>query len=110
MDKDEARHKDDEERLRKLFVGALPKNLSDGELKAYFVQFGEVEKAYVVKNPKTAKTRGFGFVVYKNIEDFEKVMAQEVHIIKDKVLYLRRTQTRKEMYKIKEEQDPRKDN
>ena len=81
LDKDDARHKDDEERQRKLFVGGLPKNLLDDELKAYFLKFGEVEKAYVVKNPKTSKTRGFGFVVFKKIEDFEKVMAQEVHTI-----------------------------
>jgi hypothetical protein len=69
----------------------LPKNLSDDELKDYFVEFGEVEKAYVVKNPKTSKTRGFGFVVFRNIDVFEKVMAQEVHIFKDKELHLRRT-------------------
>lgn len=56
-------------------MGGLPKNLSDYELRDYFFKFGEIEKAYVVKNPKTSKTRGFGFVIFHSIDDFEKVMA-----------------------------------
>lgn len=36
-------------------------------------------------------------------------MAQEVHIFKDKELHLRRTQTRKDMHKLKEENNQNKD-
>jgi len=50
--------KDQEEQKRKLFVGALPKNLPDEELYSYFSNFGPVQKAYVVKDFKTGKTRG----------------------------------------------------
>lgn len=97
LDKNKAKFKDEQERKRKLFVGALPKNLPDEELKAYFEQFGKVEKAYVVKDSKTGKTRGFGFVIYKEVEDFEKAFEHDPHIIKEKQIHLRKTQTRKEM-------------
>jgi len=50
--------KDKNELKRKLFVGGLPKNLPDDELHRYFSQFGEVQKAYVVKDFRTGKTRG----------------------------------------------------
>lgn len=51
--------KDEEERERKIFIGGLPKNLPDSELYDYFQKFGEIQKAYVVKDFKTGKTRGF---------------------------------------------------
>jgi len=61
LDKNEAKTKDEEERKRKIFVGGLPKNLPDAELSSYFRQFGKLQKAYVVKDFKTGKTRGKKF-------------------------------------------------
>ena len=58
LDKEKAMEIQKNELKRKLFVGGLPKNLKDKYLKEYFSQFGEIEKAYVVKNSKTGKTRG----------------------------------------------------
>ena len=58
LDKNEAKMKDLDERKRKIFVGGLPRNLPDKQLKEYFKKFGNVEKAYVVKDFKTGKTRG----------------------------------------------------
>lgn len=84
MDKTKAKNKDEEEKRRKLFVGALPKNLPDSLLREYFSKFGELEKAYVVKDSKTGKTRGFGFVIYKNEESLEKAFECDPHIINDK--------------------------
>ncbi len=58
LDKEKAMEIQKNELKRKLFVGGLPKNLKDSILKDYFSKFGQIEKAYVVKNAKTAKTRG----------------------------------------------------
>ena len=60
-----------------------------------------MEKAYVVKDSKTGKTRGFGFVIYEREEDFEKAFLHEPHIILEKQIHLRKTQTRKEMSTLK---------
>jgi RNA recognition motif-containing protein len=79
------------ERQKKLFVGALPKNLEDQKLREYFSDFGEVDKAYVVKDFKTGKTRGFGFVVFKNEEDIQKVLNLEGKLnIDGKQIHVRR--------------------
>jgi len=40
----------------------LPKNLKDNVLREYFEKYGKIEKAYVVKNSKTGKTRGNNFL------------------------------------------------
>lgn len=58
LDKNEAKIKDEKEREKKIFIGGLPKNLPDSELSEYFEQFGQLQKAYVVKDFKTGKTRG----------------------------------------------------
>lgn len=58
LDKERAMEIQRSELRRKLFVGGLPKNLKDSLLKHYFSKYGPVEKAYVVKNSKTGKTRG----------------------------------------------------
>lgn len=64
LDKENAKDKEEDERKRKLFVGALPKSLPDSELKAFFEQFGKIDKAYVVKDHRTGKTRGKILVNY----------------------------------------------
>jgi RNA recognition motif-containing protein len=46
----------------KLFVGALPFEYSDEELKALFESVGAVRSAKMVPDPDRGRTRGFGFV------------------------------------------------
>lgn len=58
LDKEKALEIQQNELKRKLFVGGLPKNLKDSVLRDYFSKYGKIEKAYVVKNSKTGKTRG----------------------------------------------------
>jgi RNA recognition motif-containing protein len=58
LDKTNAKNKEEDEMKRKLFVGALPKNLPDSELKAFFENYGKIEKAYVIKDHRSGKTRG----------------------------------------------------
>ena len=46
----------------KLFVGGLPYHTTDETLRAYFVQFGEIEEAVVIHDRMTGKSKGYGFV------------------------------------------------
>lgn len=72
LDRVQARDKEESDRRRKVFVGGLPKNFPDEQLKAFFEQYGPVQKSYVVKDPMTGKTRGFGFVIFSTDEGFYK--------------------------------------
>lgn len=48
----------------KLFIGRLPSDTTDGDLKDYFSNFGEIVDIFV-PNP----FRGFGFVTYSSQEE-----------------------------------------
>ena len=50
---------------RKLFVGGLPKEVSQEELNEHFSQFGEIESINLKRDLNTGRCRGFCFVIYK---------------------------------------------
>lgn len=58
---------------RKIYVGNLPRNISDQELQQFFSQYGSVKAAYV-KNRKSKKTFRFGFVEFFNKNSASKIM------------------------------------
>lgn len=45
-----------------IYVGNLPKDLTEPELQQAFEQFGKVSKASIIKDRYTNEPRGFGFV------------------------------------------------
>jgi RNA recognition motif-containing protein len=62
------------QKSRKIFVGGLPPNLEECEMRAYFEKFGELEQCVVMKDKPTGKSRGFGFVLYVKEESADVVM------------------------------------
>lgn len=53
---------------RKLFVGGLPQDVTDVEFRTYFEQFGELIDSVVMFDFETHRSRGFGFVTFKDPE------------------------------------------
>lgn len=47
---------------KKLYVGNLPYNLQDEDLKELFQQHGEVVSAQIIQDRETRRSKGFGFV------------------------------------------------
>jgi RNA recognition motif-containing protein len=45
-----------------IYVGNLPYNLSDDELRDAFAGFGEVSSATIIMDKMTGRSKGFGFV------------------------------------------------
>lgn len=76
LDKEELEEHTTDLNKRKLFVSNLPKKLTDIELTEFFRQFGNVELAYIIKHHKDNKSKGFGFVLYRNQKDKESVLRQ----------------------------------
>ena len=48
---------------RKLFVGGLPQDAKDTDIKEHFGQFGEIDGVNLKTDPATGRSRGFAFVV-----------------------------------------------
>ncbi|NCU28989.1 RNA-binding protein [Candidatus Saccharibacteria bacterium] len=57
-----------------LFVGSLAYATSDDDLKAFFEQIGEVERATVAKDRDTNRSRGFGFVTFVDEANNQKAV------------------------------------
>lgn len=59
---------------KKLYVGNIDWNTTDEELKGKFSEFGEVEEAVIIRDKISGRSRGFGFVTYKNDDDADKAI------------------------------------
>jgi len=59
---------------KRIYVGNLPWSVTKEGLEELFSSFGEIEEALVIANKYTGRSRGFGFVTYKNDADADKAM------------------------------------
>jgi len=84
------------EKDRKLFVGGLSYETDDQSLKEYFEHFGELTDWVVMKFPDTRRSRGFGFVTYKNPENLEDSISAGPHTIDGATVELKRATPRVE--------------
>ncbi|KAJ0407944.1 hypothetical protein ATCC90586_006316 [Pythium insidiosum] len=70
-----------DESERKLFVRGLAWDTSDETLRAVFQAFGELVEASVVRERKTGKSKGFGFVTYRHRTSAELALQQPAKMI-----------------------------
>ena len=67
----------------KIFLGGIAANTSQDAIKKYFSSFGEVIDCVVMQDRATGKSRGFGFITYRDSVVTDIVLAQ-VHVIDGK--------------------------
>jgi len=65
----------------KIFVGGLSWETSKAALQSYFSQYGEVTDCIVMMNPQTEKSRGFGFVTFRDPSVVDVVLSGGKHQI-----------------------------
>lgn len=63
----------------KIFVGGLDENISELELFTYFSKFGRVVDKQIKMDPNSQRSRGFGFVTFKQIESVIAVFSNQPH-------------------------------
>ena len=59
-----------------IYVGNLPFNLGEEDLKEIFEEYGEVTSAKVVNDKFSGRSKGFGFVEMSNDEEAKKAIAE----------------------------------
>jgi len=69
------------EEAGKIFVGGLSWNTDQDSLQSYFGQFGEITDCIVMKNPATGKSRGFGFVSFKDPSTVDVILSSKSHTL-----------------------------
>jgi len=61
----------------KIFIGGLPRDVSDKEFREFFQTFGSITKCILKKNLKGIN-RGFGFVTCKDSATYEKIFNSDL--------------------------------
>lgn len=61
--------------MKNLYVGNLPHNTTEAELRNLFEVHGPVEKVTLVTDRDTGRSRGFGFVEMTNASEADKAIA-----------------------------------
>ncbi len=60
---------------KKLYVGGLPYQTTNDELKSHFEAVGPVTSATIIMDKMTGRSKGFGFVEMENDADADKAIA-----------------------------------
>ena len=68
---------------RKLFAGGLAQEATEKDITDYFGKFGEVTSVNLKMDQMTGRSRGFAFVVFKDVDTLTAVLSQD-HAIKGK--------------------------
>lgn len=94
----------------KIFVGGLLYATGHESLRDFFEKYGAVESAEVIYNRDTKKSRGFGFVVFRDYESVDKVLGEQdsegMHVIDGKQVEVKRCVARQESTNATSGQSP----
>lgn len=64
--------RDEDTRLTKLFVGGIPYDTDNDSLRGFFIKFGKIKEAVVIRDRDTLKSKGYGFVTFFDKDCAEK--------------------------------------
>ena len=60
----------------KLYVGNLPWSIDDNTLKELFTSYGDIEEAVLIKDKFSGRSKGFGFITFKDDAAAQKAIAE----------------------------------
>jgi len=59
----------------KLYIGNLAFSMTEENLKKAFAEFGEIEEASLIVDKFSGRSKGFGFITFKDEESAKKAIA-----------------------------------
>ena len=60
----------------KIYVGNLPFTVDSDKLKELFASYGDIEEATVISDKFSGRSKGFGFVTFKEEASAQKAIAE----------------------------------
>jgi len=85
---------------RKLFVGGLPNEAKHEDIKQHFTTFGKVEKVKLMSDQATGRFKGFGFVVFEDVEDYKNALSKPEQVILGRTVTVKRATVKVKQGKI----------
>lgn len=89
-----ANETNNDDRLKKIFVGGLNRSTTNDGLKAYFESYGEMSDCVVITDSQTKESRGFGYVTFVDKDSVIEVLKDKkekgVHTIEGKEVEVKR--------------------
>lgn len=77
---------------RTVYAAGLTRDTTDADVEMHFSIFGKVDNINHKVNLVTNESRGFAFVTFHNMDDFERAMNADEHIIKNKKIVVKKAQ------------------
>lgn len=75
---EKARTRSEKMQTNKIFIGKLPAELTEDNLRDYFSTFGEIDEIQFVFNKQTNERKSFCFIQFKTTEAVEKITDSKV--------------------------------
>lgn len=94
---DQDQNEEEPEHLRKLFIGGLNYRTTDESLKAFYSTWGEIVDVVVMKDPKTKRSRGFGFITYSRAYMVDDAQNNRPHRVDGRVVEPKRAVPRQDI-------------
>ena len=60
----------------KVYVGNLPFSIDQDGLKGLFSEFGEMEEVVIISDRFSGRSKGFGFITFKDEESAKKAISE----------------------------------
>jgi len=105
MPRDEANSAESHMTVKKLFVGALKKEVVADDLRDYFAQFGNIIDCEIITWRETGESRGFGFVTFDDYDPVDKILLLKPHHIDRKRCEVKKALSKEEARSLKEKEE-----
>ncbi|XP_012815270.1 DAZ-associated protein 1 isoform X2 [Xenopus tropicalis] len=81
-------------RSNKIFVGGIPHNCGETELREYFKRFGVVTEVVMIYDAEKQRPRGFGFITFEDEQSVDQAVNMHFHDIMGKKVEVKRAEPR----------------
>jgi heterogeneous nuclear ribonucleoprotein A1/A3 len=69
-------HRENQIRVKKIFVGGLKDTTDESVLSDYFSQFGHVDHVDLIKDRMTKRLRGFAYISFNDYDPVDKAVCK----------------------------------
>lgn len=85
---------------KKIFIGGLPDNLTQLELRSFFEKFGSVVDSVIMYDNMTQRPHGFGFITFSSDDPVTMVLKNSFYQLKGKLVQVKLAVPKDDNYRL----------